>query len=54
MKLSRGEAEAPVVPVWLDQLWGSFFPIKGGRFFTKVAPAFSVSGDGGVREAASA
>lgn len=28
-------AEAPVVPVWLDRLWGSIFSFKGGRFFTK-------------------
>ena len=26
---------APVVPVWLDQLWGSIFSFRGGRFFTK-------------------
>ena len=41
LRLRRGyeiiarEAEAPVVPVWLDQLWGSIFSFKGGRFFTK-------------------
>ena len=29
------QAEAPVVPVWLDRLWGSIFSFKGGRFFTK-------------------
>ena len=29
------QAEAPVVPVWLDQLWGSIFSFQGGRFFTK-------------------
>lgn len=28
-------AEAPVVPVWLDRLWGSVFSFQGGRFFTK-------------------
>jgi acyl-[acyl-carrier-protein]-phospholipid O-acyltransferase/long-chain-fatty-acid--[acyl-carrier-protein] ligase len=28
-------AEAPVVPVWLDQLRGSIFCFQGGRFFTK-------------------
>src|SRR6476659_5440001 len=28
-------ADAPVVPVWLDELWGSLFSYKGGRFFTK-------------------
>ncbi len=41
LRLRRGyeiiarEAEAPVVPVWLDQLWGSIFSFQGGRFFTK-------------------
>lgn len=28
-------AETLVVPVWLDQLWGSIFSFQGGRFFTK-------------------
>lgn len=27
---------APVVPVWLDQLWGSVFSFEGGRFFRKM------------------
>ncbi|HXM33260.1 MAG TPA: AMP-binding protein [Chthoniobacterales bacterium] len=41
LRLRRGyeiiarQAEAPVVPVWLDRLWGSIFSLKGGRFFTK-------------------
>jgi acyl-[acyl-carrier-protein]-phospholipid O-acyltransferase / long-chain-fatty-acid--[acyl-carrier-protein] ligase len=41
LRLRRGyeliarQAEAPVVPVWLDQLWGSIFSYQGGRFFTK-------------------
>ena len=26
---------APVVPVWLDQLWGSIFSFEGGRYFRK-------------------
>jgi acyl-[acyl-carrier-protein]-phospholipid O-acyltransferase/long-chain-fatty-acid--[acyl-carrier-protein] ligase len=29
------EAQCPIVPVWLDQLWGSIFSFQGGRFFTK-------------------
>ncbi|MEP6937913.1 MAG: AMP-binding protein [Chthoniobacterales bacterium] len=29
------EACTEVVPVWLDQLWGSIFSFQGGRFFTK-------------------
>ena len=28
-------AEAPVLPVWLDRLWGSIFSYERGRFFTK-------------------
>src|SRR5213078_1337572 len=46
LRLRRGyeiiarEAGAPVVPVWLDQLWGSIFSFKGGRFFTKFPKAF--------------
>ncbi len=41
LRLRRGfeliarHADAPVVPVWLDQLWGSIFSFQGGRFFTK-------------------
>src|SRR5207237_8564060 len=41
LRLRRGyeliarEAHAPVVPVWLDQLWGSIFSFRGGKFFRK-------------------
>jgi acyl-[acyl-carrier-protein]-phospholipid O-acyltransferase/long-chain-fatty-acid--[acyl-carrier-protein] ligase len=41
LRLRRGyeiiarEANAPVVPVYLDDLWGSIFSFQGGRFFTK-------------------
>jgi acyl-[acyl-carrier-protein]-phospholipid O-acyltransferase / long-chain-fatty-acid--[acyl-carrier-protein] ligase len=41
LRLQRGyeliahQGEAPVVPVWLDQLWGSIFSFQGGRFFKK-------------------
>jgi acyl-[acyl-carrier-protein]-phospholipid O-acyltransferase/long-chain-fatty-acid--[acyl-carrier-protein] ligase len=41
LRLRRGyeiiarQVEAPVVPVWLDRLWGSIFSFKGGRFFSK-------------------
>ncbi len=41
LRLRRGyeviarQTDAPVVPVWLDQLWGSIFSFQGGRFFTK-------------------
>jgi acyl-[acyl-carrier-protein]-phospholipid O-acyltransferase/long-chain-fatty-acid--[acyl-carrier-protein] ligase len=41
VRLQRGyeliarHAKAQVVPVWLDQLWGSIFSFQGGRFFTK-------------------
>src|SRR5438477_2214163 len=41
LRLQRGyeliahHANAPVVPVWLDRLWGSIFSFQGGRFFRK-------------------
>jgi acyl-[acyl-carrier-protein]-phospholipid O-acyltransferase / long-chain-fatty-acid--[acyl-carrier-protein] ligase len=41
LRLQRGyeliarHTNAQVVPVWLDQLWGSIFSFQGGRFFTK-------------------
>src|SRR5258708_4111207 len=41
LRLQRGyeviarHAKAPVVPVWLDQLWGSIFSLQGGKYFTK-------------------
>src|SRR3954464_12574338 len=41
LRLRRGyeiiahQAEAPVVPVWMDRLWGSVFSFSGGRFFIK-------------------
>jgi acyl-[acyl-carrier-protein]-phospholipid O-acyltransferase/long-chain-fatty-acid--[acyl-carrier-protein] ligase len=46
LRLRRGyeliarRANAPVVPVWLDQLWGSIFSFQGGRFFTKWPRSF--------------
>ncbi|MGI9089342.1 MAG: AMP-binding protein [Chthoniobacterales bacterium] len=42
LRLRRGyeliarQAHAPVVPVWMDELWGSIFSYQGGRFFTKI------------------
>jgi len=42
LRLQRGfeliakQAGAPVVPVWLDQLWGSVFSFQGGRYFRKI------------------
>src|SRR6266480_237817 len=42
LRLQRGyeliarHAKAPIVPTWLDQLWGSIFSFQGGRFFTKL------------------
>src|SRR5438270_7934492 len=42
LRLRRGyeliarEVNAPVVPVWLDQLWGSIFSFRGGKFFRKL------------------
>src|ERR1700719_4468082 len=41
LRLRRGyeliaqHANATVVPVWLDRLWGSVFSFQGGKFFTK-------------------
>jgi acyl-[acyl-carrier-protein]-phospholipid O-acyltransferase / long-chain-fatty-acid--[acyl-carrier-protein] ligase len=41
LRLQRGyeliarHAGAQVVPVWLDQLWGSIFSFQGGKFFRK-------------------
>ena len=41
LRLRRGyeliaqHANAVVVPVWLDRLWGSIFSFQGGKFFTK-------------------
>jgi acyl-[acyl-carrier-protein]-phospholipid O-acyltransferase/long-chain-fatty-acid--[acyl-carrier-protein] ligase len=41
LRLQRGyeliarHANAQVVPVWLDQLWGSIFSFQGGKFFRK-------------------
>src|SRR5438094_2568664 len=41
LRLRRGyeliaqHANAAVVPVWLDRLWGSIFSFQGGKFFTK-------------------
>src|SRR5881394_946474 len=46
LRLQRGyeliarHADARVVPVWLDQLWGSIFSFQGGRFFTKFPKRF--------------
>ncbi|CAN5511906.1 hypothetical protein BH18VER1_BH18VER1_02970 [soil metagenome] len=46
LRLRRGyeliarQADAQVVPVWLDQLWGSIFSFHGGRFFTKWPRSF--------------
>ncbi len=41
MRIQRGfeliarEAQAPVVPVWLDEVWGSILSFSGGRYFLK-------------------
>ncbi len=42
LKLKKGfeiiarTANVPVVPVWLDELWGSVFSYERGRFFSKL------------------
>jgi acyl-[acyl-carrier-protein]-phospholipid O-acyltransferase/long-chain-fatty-acid--[acyl-carrier-protein] ligase len=35
-ELIARHANASVVPVWLDKLWGSIFSFQGGRFFKKL------------------
>jgi acyl-[acyl-carrier-protein]-phospholipid O-acyltransferase/long-chain-fatty-acid--[acyl-carrier-protein] ligase len=46
LRLQRGyeliarHAHAAVVPVWLDQLWGSIFSFRGGKFFRKLPKRF--------------
>ena len=46
LKLQRGyeliarRANATVVPVWTDQLWGSIFSFEGGKFFWKWPKRF--------------
>lgn len=46
LRLRRGyeviaqHANALVVPVWLDRLWGSIFSFQGGKFFTKLPKEF--------------
>ena len=48
LRLKRGyelvahAAEAPVVPVWLDRLWGSIFSFYGGRYFKKFRNTFAI------------
>ncbi len=41
-ELIARRAEAPVVPVYMDALWGSIFSFEGGRFFTKWPQHFPV------------
>src|SRR6266516_3140382 len=42
LRLQRGyeliarHAKAPIVPTWLDKLWGSIYSFQGGRFVTKL------------------
>lgn len=46
LKLKKGfeliarTAEVPVVPVWMDELWGSIFSFSRGRFFSKLPDRF--------------
>ncbi len=35
-ELIARRAGVPVVPVWLDELWGSIFSFEGGRYFSKL------------------
>lgn len=34
-ELIARQAKCPVVPAWMDQLWGSIFSFRGGKFFWK-------------------
>jgi acyl-[acyl-carrier-protein]-phospholipid O-acyltransferase/long-chain-fatty-acid--[acyl-carrier-protein] ligase len=34
LEMQRGTG-APVIPVWLDEIWGSIFSFRGGKFFWK-------------------
>ena len=49
LRLRRGyeliarQADAPVVPVWLDRLWGSIFSFKADASFTKWPRRIAVS-----------
>src|SRR5216684_2654407 len=49
LRLRRGyeliarQANALVIPVWLDRLWGSIFSFQGGRFFSKWPRRFPYS-----------
>lgn len=49
LRIQRGfeliarEAEAPVVPVWLDEVWGSILSFSGGSYFFKKPKAFPYS-----------
>lgn len=35
LELIAGDLDVPVIPVHLDQVWGSIFSFKGGKFFWK-------------------
>ncbi|HVT26607.1 MAG TPA: AMP-binding protein, partial [Lacipirellulaceae bacterium] len=34
LEIQRGTG-APIIPVWLDEIWGSIFSFRGGKFFWK-------------------
>jgi acyl-[acyl-carrier-protein]-phospholipid O-acyltransferase / long-chain-fatty-acid--[acyl-carrier-protein] ligase len=34
LEIQRGTS-APIIPVWLDEIWGSIFSFRGGKFFWK-------------------
>lgn len=36
LELIVGDLDVPVIPVHLDQVWGSIFSFKGGKFFWKL------------------
>ena len=40
LELIAGDLDVPVIPVHLDQVWGSIFSFKGGKFFWKRPDRF--------------
>ena len=39
-RILKGNTDVPVIPIYLDGLWGSIFSFSGGKFFKKWPTAF--------------
>ncbi len=50
MTILRG-TNAPVIPVYIDGLWGGIFSFKGGKFFWKIPEKVPPSRDDSFRQA---